>query len=325
MAETVLIVVVKGLVLIAFLFGAAAYMTFLERVVLARLQQRMGPNRIGPLGLLQPIADGIKLLCKENFKPAGADTFTYWLAPFISLMSALFIFVIIPFGGKVHLFGREITLQIADINAGIFFLLAFSSLAVYGVVLAGYSSNSRYSLLGGLRGTAQMVSYEIPMGISLLTIALSAGSLSLSEIVEQQKNAWYIWTNPVAFLIYFITAFAETNRAPFDLPEAEQELTGGYHTEYAGIKFASFFLGEYINILAVSAISATLFFGGYLGPFELPLVWFLLKVAFFVLIFLWVRATMARFRYGDLMSFGWKVLTPLAILNLIITAYFVLV
>lgn len=325
MSEAILIVIVKGLVLILFLFGAAAYMTFLERVVLARLQQRVGPNRAGPLGLLQPIADGIKLLCKDSFKPAGADTLTYWLAPFISLMSALFIFAIIPFGGSIHIFGQETTLQIADINAGVFFLLAFSSLAVYGVVLAGYSSNSRYSLLGGLRGTAQMISYEVPMGLSLLTIALVAGSLSLAEIVEQQRNSWYIWTNPLAFLIYFITAFAETNRAPFDLPEAEQELTGGYHTEYAGIKFAAFFLGEYINILAVSAISATLFFGGYLGPFDLPIIWFLLKIAFFVLIFLWVRATMARFRYGDLMSFGWKVLTPLAILNLIITAYFVLV
>lgn len=325
MFDEALVVIVKGLVVIGVLFGAAAYMTFLERVVMARMQQRLGPNRVGPLGLLQPIADGIKLLTKESFRPDGVDILTYWLAPAISLMTALFVFVLIPFGGTVELFGRVINLQIADINAGILFLLAFTSLAVYGVVLAGYSSNNRYSLLGGLRGTAQMISYEIPMGISLLSVVLAAGTLSLSEIVEQQRDGWYIWTNPIGFIIYFITAFAETNRAPFDLPEAEQELTGGYHTEYGGMKFAVFFLGEYINILAVSAIAVTLFFGGFLGPFDIPFLWFILKVAVLVFIFLWVRATMARFRYGDLMSFGWKVLTPLAIVNLIVTAFFTLV
>lgn len=325
MSDEVFVIILKSLVVIALLFGAAAYMTFLERIVMARMQQRQGPNRVGPLGLLQPIADGIKLLCKERFQPDNIDIFTYWLAPAISLMTALFVFVLIPFGGTVQLFGKQISLQIADINGGILFLLSFTSLAVYGVVLAGYSSNNRYSLLGGLRGTAQMISYEIPMGISLLTIALSAGTLSLSEIVEQQRASWFIWTNPIAFIIYFITAFAETNRAPFDLPEAEQELTGGYHTEYGGMKFAVFFLGEYINILAVSSIAVTLFFGGYLGPFDLPIIWFLLKVAFFVFVFLWVRATMARFRYGDLLSFGWKILTPLATVNLIVTAYIMLV
>lgn len=318
-------VAIKGIVLILILFGLAAYMTFCERIVMAKMQQRLGPNRVGPLGLLQPIADGIKLFCKERFQPDNIDVFTYWLAPGISLMAALFIFVVIPFGGNVELFGKTISLQIADINTGLFFVLGFSSLAVYGVVLAGYASNNRYSLLGGLRGTAQMISYEIPMGISLLTVALAAGTLNLSEIVEQQRNGWYILTNPIGFLIYFITAFAETNRAPFDLPEAEQELTGGYHTEYAGMKFAIFFLAEYINILAVSSLVVTLFFGGFLGPFEVPLLWFVLKVAFFVFVFLWVRATMARFRYGDLMSFGWKVLIPLSVINLIVTAYFTLV
>lgn len=324
--ESVLIqVLVKGLVLIGILFGAAAYMTYAERIVMARMQQRLGPTRVGPFGLLQPIADGIKLLTKERFQPDGVDIFTYWLAPAISLFAALSAFVLIPFGGDVQLFGKTISLQIANIDSGILFLLAFSSLAVYGVVLAGFSSNNRYSLLGGLRGTAQMISYEIPMGISLLTIALAAGTLNLSEIVEQQRVHWFVWTNPIGFIIFFITAFAETNRAPFDLPEAEQELTGGYHTEYGGMKFAIFFLGEYINILAVSSITVTLFFGGFLGPYDIPVLWFLLKVAFFVFIFLWVRATMARFRYGDLMSFGWKVLTPLAILNLIITAFFTLV
>lgn len=318
-------VLIKGLIVIGMLMLAAAYMTYLERVLMARMQLRLGPNRVGPLGLLQPIADGIKLLCKERFQPASIDTFVYWLAPGISLLTALFAFVLIPVGGTVHLWGREISLRIADVNAGIVFLLAFSSLAVYGIVLAGWASNDRYSLLGGLRGTAQMISYEIPMGISLLTVVLSAGTLSLTEIVEAQRSHWFIWTNPISFIIYLITAFAETNRAPFDMPEAEQELIGGYHTEYGGIKFAIFFLAEYVNILAVSAIAITLFFGGWLGPGNLPVIWFLVKMAVFVFFFMWVRATMARFRYDQLMSIGWKVLTPIAIVNLLITAFFRLV
>jgi len=318
-------IIIKGLIVILVLFGCAAYMTLLERIVLARVQLRIGPTRVGPLGLLQPIADGIKLLTKERFQPAGVEKFTYWLAPAISLFTALSAFVLIPVGGTVHLFGRDINLQIADLNAGILFLLAFSSLAVYGVVLAGWSSNSRYSLLGGLRGTAQMISYEIPMGMSLLTVVLSAGTLSLSEIIAAQDHHWFIWTNPVSFIIYLITAFAETNRAPFDFPESEQELTGGYHTEYGGMKFAIFFMGEYINILAVSAIAVTLFFGGWHGPGDIPVLWFFLKLAPFVLFFMLVRATLPRLRYDQLLSFGWKVLIPIATLNLIITAYFVLV
>lgn len=325
MLDEAIAVLIKGLVLILVLMGFAAYMTLCERVVMARMQLRLGPNRVGPLGLLQPIADGIKLLTKEQFQPLGIEKFTYWLAPGISVFTALFVFVLIPIGGTVHLWGYEVQLRIADVNAGILFLLAFSSLAVYGIVLAGWASNNRYSLLGGLRGTAQMISYEIPMGLSLLTIALSAGTLSLTEIVEEQRIHWFIWTNPISFLIYLITAFAETNRSPFDLPEAEQELTAGYHTEYGGMKFAMFFLAEYINILAVSSIAVTLFLGGWLGPGDLPVVWFLLKVAFFVFLFIWVRATMARFRYDQLMSFGWKVLIPVATINLIITAYFTLV
>lgn len=325
MTEALVQVLIKGLVLILVLMGTAAYMTFCERVVMARMQLRLGPNRVGPFGLLQPIADGIKLLTKEKFQPVGIEKFTYWLAPSISVFTALFVFVLIPIGGTVTLWGYQVSLHIADVNAGIVFLLAISSLAVYGVVLAGWASNNRYSLLGGLRGTAQMISYEIPMGLSLLTVALSAGTLSLTEIVEEQRVHWFVWTNPVSFLIYLITSFAETNRAPFDLPEAEQELTAGYHTEYGGMKFAMFFLAEYINILAVSSIAVTLFLGGWLGPGDLPVIWFLLKVAFFVFLFIWVRATMARFRYDQLMSFGWKVLIPIATINLIVTAYFILV
>lgn len=318
-------VLVKSLAMILFLMLSAAYMTWLERVVMARMQLRLGPNRVGPFGLLQPIADGIKLLCKERFQPRGVEVFTFWLAPGISMFLALFLFVLIPFGGTVEIMGRQVSLQIADVNAGLVFLLAFASLAVYGVVLSGWSSNNRYSLLGGLRGTAQMISYEVPMGLSLLTIALSAGSLQLSEIVEAQSTHWFIWTNPISFLIYLITGFAETNRAPFDLPEAEQELTAGYHTEYGGMKFAMFFLGEYINILLVSSIAVTLFLGGWHGPGDIPALWFLLKVLFFVFFFIWVRATMPRFRYDQLMSFGWKVLVPLSMVNLIVTAYFILV
>lgn len=319
------VVLVKGLVMIMVLMTAAGYMIWLERVVMARLQQRLGPNRAGPFGLLQPLADGIKLLTKENFQPIGIEVFTYWLAPAISVFTALFVFVLIPIGGTVEIWGHPITLRIADVNAGILFLLAFSSLAVYGVVLAGWASNNRYSLLGALRGTAQMISYEIPMGISLLTVILAAGTLSLPEIVEAQRNHWFIWTNPIGFIIYVITAFAETNRAPFDLPEAEQELTAGYHTEYGGMKFAMFFLAEYINILAVSSIAVTLFLGGWLGPGNIPVVWYLVKLAVFVFFFIWVRATLPRFRYDQLMSFGWKILLPIAILNLIVTAYFILV
>lgn len=318
-------ILIKGLILCAVLLGLGAYMTLIERVVMARVQLRLGPNRVGPLGLLQPIADGIKLLTKERFQPAGVDKFTYWLAPCISLFLSLFVFVLIPVGGTVEIFGTKVNLQMANINAGILFLLALSSLAVYGVVLAGWSSNNRYSLLGGLRGTAQMISYEIPMGISLLTVVLSAGTLDLNQIVEAQRHHWFVLTNPISFIIYIITAFAETNRAPFDLTEAEHELTGGYHTEYGGMKFAMFFLAEYINIIAVSSIAVTLFLGGWLGPWDLPIIWYALKVAIIVFFFMWVRATLPRFRYSELISFGWKVLVPIATINLIITAYFTLV
>lgn len=313
-------VFIKGLFVILLLMGAAAYMTLCERVAMARLQLRLGPNRVGPLGLLQPLADGLKLMAKERFQPAAAETFTYWLAPFISLFTALGAFVLIPVGGTVTLFGRDVTLYIADLNGGLLFLLGLSSLAVYGVVLAGWSSNSRYALLGGLRGTAQMISYEIPMSLAVLTVALSCGTLSLPEIVACQRDHWLILSHPVSFLIFFITAFAETNRAPFDLPEAEQELTAGYHTEYGGMKFAMFFIAEYVNILAVSSVAITLFFGGWLGPYDLPIIWFLLKLAFFVFFFFLVRATLARFRYDQLMTFGWKVLVPVATLNFILTA-----
>ncbi|MDP1834722.1 MAG: NADH-quinone oxidoreductase subunit NuoH [Chlamydiales bacterium] len=325
MLDVTIEIIIKSVVMIFVLLTCSAYMTWLERVLMARMQLRLGPNRVGPFGLLQPLADGIKLLTKERFQPGNVENFTYWLAPCISLFTALFAFVLVPVGGTVEIFGRQIQLRIADVNAGFVFMLAFSSLAVYGVVLAGWSSNNRYSLLGGIRGTAQMISYEIPMGMSLVTVAMMAGSLSLTEIVEAQRDHWFLWTNPIGFIIYVITAFAETNRAPFDLPEAEQELTAGYHTEYGGMKFAMFFMAEYINILAVSAIAVTLFLGGWMGPGDIPVVWFMLKVAAFVFLFMWVRATMPRFRYDQLMSFSWKILLPIATINLIVTAYLWLV
>lgn len=306
-------VLLKGIILIFVLFTAAAYMTYAERIVMAWMQLRLGPNRVGPLGLLQPLADGIKLFFKERFQPSNVEKYAYWIAPGISLFCALAIFVLIPVGEGC---------QIADVNAGLVFILSISSLAVYGVVLAGWSSNSRYSLLGALRGTAQMISYEVPMGLALLTVVMSAGSLSLTEIVHAQKDYWYILTQPLSFIIYLITGFAETNRAPFDMPEAEQELTGGYHTEYGGLKFAIFFIAEYINILAISALATTMFLGGWYGPYDIPVVWFALKVALFVFFFIWVRATLPRLRYDQLMRFGWKVLIPLALINFVITAFF---
>lgn len=318
-------IIIKSVILITILMTAAGYMVLLERVLMARMQMRLGPVQVGPLGLLQPLADGIKLITKENFQPANIDKFTYWLAPAISLFLALFAFALIPFGPPIEIFGHKVNLYIADANAGLLFLLSLSSLAVYGVVLAGWASNNRYSLLGALRGTAQMISYEVPMGLALLTVVLSAGSLSLPAIVDAQREHWFIWTNPISFIIYVITAFAETNRAPFDLPEAEHELTAGFHTEYGGMKFAMFFIAEYVNILVVSSIAVTLFLGGWLGPWDLPVVWYLVKVACFVFFFMWVRATMARLRYDQLLSFSWKVLIPLATINLIITAYLKLV
>ena len=293
-------------------------------ILMARMQLRLGPTRVGPFGLLQPVADGIKLLFKERFIPAQADTFTYWLAPGIAVFIAFFVFALIPFGPSFELMGRTIHLYIANVNAGILVILAFSSLAVYDVVLAGWSSNNRYSILGALRGTAQMISYEIPMGLSLLAVILAAGTLSLPEIVDAQATRWFVFTHPVAFLIFLVCSFAETNRAPFDLPEAEQELTAGYHTEYGGLKFALFFMAEYINILAISSIAVTFFWGGWRGPWDLPIVWFVFKLSFFVFLFMWVRATLPRVRYDQLMRFGWKLLLPLAVANLLVTAFFVL-
>lgn len=315
------IIFFKSGLLILILLTAAGYMTLLERILMARLQLRIGPNRVGPFGLLQPLADGIKLLCKESFEPNNVETFTYWLAPAISLFVSLLVFALIPMGDEIILFGKQFSLVLADVDAGILLVVGIAAMSVYGIVLAGWSSNNRYSLLGGLRGTAQIISYEIPMGLAVLAVVVSAGSLRLPEIVQAQANShWFIFSQPLSFLIFLITAFAETNRAPFDLPESEQELTGGYNTEYGGIKFAMFFVAEYIHILAASALLVTLFLGGWHGPGDIPLLWFILKMACCIFLFIWIRVTIPRFRYDQLMAFGWKILIPLATMNFLLTA-----
>jgi NADH-quinone oxidoreductase subunit H len=298
---------------------------------LARIQVRIGPNRAGPWGIIQPLADAVKLIFKEEMIPARADKLLFVLAPVITVLPALIITAVIPWGRSITLFGREINLYLADINVGVLYLGAVASIAVYGIVLAGWSSNNKYAMMGGMRSSAQMISYELALGLTFVSVTLLAGSMSLVDIVEAQGAngilGWIVWnlSQPLAFIIFLIAAMAETNRSPFDMPEAEQELTAGYHVEYSGMKFALFFMAEYIKIIAVSMIAATLFLGGYLGPFldQLPWlgpVYLFIKTLIMIFIFIWVRATFPRFRYDRLMAFGWKVLLPLALLNVFIAA-----
>ena len=318
----------KVLILTFVLLTGFAYLTLLERKVLARIQVRLGPNRAGPYGLLQPLADGIKLLFKESIIPARADKVIFVLAPVITVIPALVINAVLPWGRTVPLFGREVSLYVADINVALLYIMAISSIAVYGITLAGWSSNNKYALLGGLRAAAQMISYELALGLSLLGPVLLAGSLSLVDIVEAQRSMWYIVYQPLAAIIFLITGVAELNRAPFDLPEAEQELTAGYHTEYSGMKFALFYMAEYVKMITVSALFAVLFLGGYLGPFEsqhpaLGPVYLVVKILLGLFVLIWLRATLPRFRYDQLMRLGWKVLFPLALFNLVVTAVLV--
>lgn len=332
--------VIKSVFILLASTGGFAYMTLYERRALARMQARIGPNRAGPLGLLQPVADGIKLIFKEELIPASADKLMFIIAPVITVLPALIILAVVPVGGTVTMFGRSVSLQLTDVNVGVLYIMAVTSISVYGITLAGWSSNNKYALLGGLRSTAQMISYEIAMGFSFIVPVLLAGSMSLNAIVNAQKDVWFIILQPGAAVILFISMLAETNRAPFDMPEAEQELTAGYHTEYSGMKFALFYMGEYIKIIAVSTIFATLFLGGYYLPFQgvleraVPslvgaLTWLgplflLIKVILLLFIFIWVRATWPRIRYDRLMSFGWKVTFPLALLSVLVTAAAVL-
>ena len=323
-------IVIEALIksaLIAFvLLTAFAYLTFAERKIAALMQVRKGPNRVGPWGLLQPAADGIKLLFKEEVMPAGADKILFFLAPILTMIPAIVIVAVIPVGPDVELFGRIIRLGISDLNVGLLYILAIASVAVYGIVLAGWSSANKYALLGGLRASAQMISYEIALGLSIIGPIMLAGTLSLQGIVQaQQSSTWYVLWQPLGALIFLIAGLAELNRAPFDMPEAEQELTAGYFTEYSGMKFSLFFMGEYIKMVAVSAIATTLFFGGYLGPFVdkfpwLGILYFGIKTAAFLFLMIWIRLTLPRLRYDQLMAFGWKVLLPLALFNVVITA-----
>jgi NADH-quinone oxidoreductase subunit H len=296
---------------------------------LARIQSRIGPNRAGPFGILQPVADAVKLIFKEEFVPAKSDKLLFLLAPVITVIPALIITAVVPWGRSVTLFGRQIHLYLADVNVGVLYLGAVASISVYGIVLAGWSSNNKYAMMGGLRSTAQMISYELALGLSFVSVTLLAGSMSLVDIVEAQGAhgvlGWFIWnlSQPLGFIIFLIAGMAETNRSPFDMPEAEQELTAGYHTEYSGMKFALFFMAEYIKIIAISMIASTLFLGGYLGPFVDKVAWLgpiylLIKTLIMIFVFIWVRATFPRFRYDRLMAFGWKVLLPLAFLNMFI-------
>jgi NADH-quinone oxidoreductase subunit H len=292
---------------------------WVERKVVADMQTRIGPKRAGPFGILITLADGIKLFFKEGITPTQADRRVYVLAPIASLVPAMLAFAVVPLGTEVTVFGRTVPLQVADLNVGILFVLAMGSLAVYGVVLAGWSSGSAYPLLGSIRSSAQMISYEVGLGLGVVGVLMYTGTVQMSEIVAAQDRIWNIIPQFPAFLIYTIAALAETNRPPFDLPEAETELVAGYHTEYSGIKFAMFFLAEYLHTITVAAVAVTLFLGGWRGPiFDFlpwiwPLVWFLLKVSAVVFVYIWVRATLPRFRYDRLMSFGWKVLIPLGL------------
>jgi NADH-quinone oxidoreductase subunit H len=319
-----------------------AYTTLLERRVIARFQSRVGPNRAGPQGLLQPLADGIKLIFKEEVVPATADKLTFILAPMLAVIPALVVFAVIPFGSSIEVFGVTVPLTIApNLNVGLLYILAITSISVYGIVLAGWASNSKYSMLGGLRSSAQMISYELAMGLSLVALVVVTGTLDLNTIVEQQKQVWYVFLQPIGAIIFMMTMLAEVNRAPFDMPEAEQELVSGYNTEYSGMKFALFYMAEYIKMIVIAALAATFFFGGYREPLPVfvtqalpflsvdnsPLlgpVYLMLKIIVLLIGMVWVRATLPRFRYDRLMKFGWLVLLPISLAWVMVTALVVL-
>jgi NADH-quinone oxidoreductase subunit H len=334
-----LLSILKVLVVIVLTLMTVAYTVLLERKVLGRIQNRWGPSRVGPFGLMQPLADGIKLFLKEDLMPIASERFLFILAPIIALTCALISIAVVPFGGMQTVKGVEI-FNVADLNIGLLVILGITSIGVYGIALSGWSSNNKFALLGSLRATSQMISYELALGLSLVGVVLRAQSLSLRDIVNSQSaHGMLSWNffggfQFVAFFIYLMSAYAETNRAPFDLPEAESELVAGYHTEYSSMKFAMFFMAEYANMVTVSCVAALLFFGGASSPFGhlfpdfggrivhavLPILWFVVKVLFFLLLYIWVRGTLPRFRYDQLMSFGWKFLLPVAMANIIVTS-----
>jgi NADH-quinone oxidoreductase subunit H len=321
--EMVAVAALKSGGMIVLLLTTFAYMTLLERRLLARFQVRIGPNRVGPAGLLQPLADGIKLLVKESFIPARVDRVVYLVAPILSMVAALAVYAVIPLGPEVTVAGRRITLYLADVNVGVLVVLALSSLGVYGIILGGWSTDNKYALLGSLRSSAQLISYELALGLAVISVVLQAGTLSLVEIVQAQRTLWFVATQPLAFLLFFVAAVAETNRAPFDLPEAEQELVAGYQTEYGGFRFALFYAGEYLGIVTMSALATLLFWGGWWGPVRPGVVWFVAKTFVFICVFIWLRATLPRVRHDQLMALGWKVLIPAGLLNVTATAIWV--
>ena len=327
------VIIIKVVVVFLILVVMTLFTIVAERIVVARMQQRIGPNRVGPKGSLQSLADGIKLMLKEDIIPTLVDKPVYLLAPVIAVVPAFLAFSVVPFGPEVSIGGHHTALQLTDLPVGVLFILACSSLGVYGIILSGWSSGSTYPLLGALRSAAQVISYEVGMGLALVPVFLYAGTLSTSGIVASQQDHWYFWSLPVSFIIYVICMVGETNRAPFDLPEAESELVGGFHTEYSSIKFALFFLAEYVNMITVSALATTLFLGGWrpMWPLSLwhgashgyyPMIWFIIKVLGFIFFYIWLRGTLPRLRYDQFMRFGWRVLIPTAVVWIMVVAVF---
>src|SRR5256712_3461355 len=331
--DYILIPLIKIALILAVLPLLVAALTLAERKIIAFMQVRLGPMRVGPWGLLQPIADPIKLLLKEDIIPERADRWIFALAPVITLIPAFIVFAVIPFGPAVNIFGKPVSMYVTDVNIGLLYVLSISSVGVLGIILGGWASNSKYPLLGALRSAAQMVSYEVALGFSIIGVLMLSGTLSLVSIVEAQKNAgiWYVFLQPIGFILFFICGVAETNRAPFDLPEAESELVAGFHTEYSGFRFSLFFLAEYANMLTVAMMAVTLFWGGWMRPFPnvaalgfldvIPgVLWFITKVIVFLYFYLWFRASWPRYRYDQLMKIGWQYLLPISMANVIVTA-----
>jgi NADH-quinone oxidoreductase subunit H len=326
-AEATWILVLKSLVIFAVIFAIVPVLTVIERKVLGRFQQRYGPNRIGPFGLMQPLADAIKLIGKEGFTPQRSVPLLFALGPILVVFSGITVLAILPWGNVQEIGSGEVGLYGIDVSIGVLYFFAFGSFAFYGLLLGGWASGSKYSFLGAMRSAAQLISYEISMGLALLGAIMIAGSLSLTEVVEAQDDVWFIVPQILGFLIFMVAGFAEANRAPFDLPEADAELVAGYQTEYGGMRFGSFMLAEYIEMVVISGIAVTFFLGGWMGPGPgwLDPIWMLLKTLALVFVFFWVRATLPRLRYDQLMSLGWKVLLPLATLNILVTAVLVVV